>query len=168
MPKRETSRGFASSQASTLTLSNSTTETTLFSQVIPAGSMGINKKLNLEALCTLTTPVVSIPTLTIRLKLGSAVLTVVSAVGLAVSQTNAPVVIEAKIRNKEASNAQILYAKVTQAGTSLPLLIENSKAVFASWTVDTSVNQTLSITAQFGGLSAATSLTAQDIDIELS
>ncbi len=168
MGKRETNRGCSSTLATNQTVSNTTSETTVFSQVIPAGKMGTSKKLSLDLLSTLTTPAISIPTITVRIKLGSSTLVVVNAIGLAISQTNSPFTIAGVIRNRDASNVQIAYAHITQSASNLPMLLANSSAVYADWAVDTTVDQTLSVTVQFGGLSAGTIFTLRDADVDLS
>lgn len=168
MGKRETSRGFSSTSAITQTVNNSSSEVTVFSQVVPANKMGTSKKLTLSLLGTLTTPAISIPTFTVKIKLGSSVLTIFSGLTLAASQNNTPFVIDGIIRNKDAANAQIVYAKATQYAANLPMLLANATAVYSDWTVDTTVDQTLSVTIQFGALSAGTTFTLRDVDLDLS
>lgn len=168
MGKRETSRGFSVSQLTSTTISNTTNETVLFSQVIPGGTMGTVKKCIGTILCTLTTPTLNLPSITIRLKLGNSVMLVASNIGLPFSQTNTPFLINFSIRNRDNNSSQIVYANINYSADTLPLLIDRSKGAFAIWNVDTSISQTLTVTAQFGSLSLGTSLTTQDADIDLT
>lgn len=171
MGKRETSRGFSSSTAGTTVLTSSLTsnpETTIFSEVIPGTKMGTNKTSRLEMLVTLTSQALSLPSLTFKVKLGSSSLTLFSGVSLLASQTNTPFVIKVKIRNKNAANSQIVFAEICQSDTNSPLAIMSSMTKFAIWSEDTTVDKTLSVTAQFGGLSANASITVQDADLDLS
>lgn len=169
MPKtiRETGRGFSTSDTSGIVLTNSATETTLYSQDIPAGAMGTVKELNFKLLCALTTGLVP-PNLTIRIKLGSSVLAVLNSQGLATSQSGLPFLVEGLIANNGAINAQSVYAKVTQYSNSVPLLIGPAGMALADFTEDTSVIKTFSITAQFASAASATSLTVKHATIELS
>jgi hypothetical protein len=168
MGKRETSRGFSSTQANNQVVTNNNSEVTVFSQVIPAGKMGSSKKLSLSLLATLTTPLLSIPSITVRVKLGNAVLTVINNVGLVASQNNAPFTLDATIRNKDDPAIQIAYAKMIQNASNGTLLNSNATATYADWTVDTTVDQTLSVTVQFGALSSNTNFTLRDVDLDLS
>lgn len=171
MVRRETNRGFSSSLSTLTSLSSSLSsnpETVLFSEVIPAKKMGTGKKLRLEMLFTLSTAAISLPTLTVKIKLGSQTLTIANGLGLTASQTNAPFTVDARIRNKDDAGQQMAYARMAQNGNNLTLLIANSQAVYADMTVDTTQDQNLQVTAQFGGLSSGNTLTLRDVDMDLS
>jgi len=170
MPKlrRETGRGFAVTELAGVSLNNSLSETTLFSQVIEAGKMGTVKELGFEFFCMLTTPALSLPSLTIRLKFGGNTLTVANSLGIAASQSNEPFIVRGKIVNK-ASNSQVAYACIEQGAASLPLVLGVASSFKgAKWSVDTSQDQTLSLTGQFSLLSGGTTLTLENATIDLS
>jgi len=166
--QRETGRGFAVTELSGSTVTNTTAETNLFTQVIPAGKMGAVKELSFELLCMLTTPLLSLPTLTLRLKYGASVLTVSSGTALAVSQTNEPFILKGKIVNKSV-NSQVVYARIEQSTASAPLVLGVSSSFKAAkWAIDTSADQTFSLTSQFSLLSGTTSISVENVTIELS
>lgn len=151
-----------------IAVSNTSTETTLFQTVIKGGSMGTGKELHFQILCTLSTGLLP-PGVTIKVKLGSAVLTVASTIGLATSLSSAaPFIIEGKIVNKDAANAQLIYAKLIQKSSSLPLLLSSGAAMeYADWTVNTAADQTFAVTAQFASASTAATLTFKHASIEM-
>jgi len=169
--RRETSRGFSLTETGGNTLTNSTVETSLFSYVIPAGKMGTSKILKFEIICHITTPALSIPSLTIKIKLGAAVLTIVSTATLGAAIADKPIKIEGTIANLSATNAQFVYAQLTSAsgsGLIFSLLSASTVVTDAAWTVDTTLDQTFAVTGQFGGLSGTTSITPKLVSIDLS
>ena len=161
--KRETNRGFSLSDTTGSTLVSSLTtnpETDIFSQLIEGGKFGTNKELNFRLLCNLTTGGVSLPTLTFKLKLGSSSLTLLSATALALSQTNKPFIIEGCIAAKDGQSAQRVWGQITQDGNNAPMVLNGGAITLASaaWTEDTSVDKTMSVSAQFAGLSSGATL----------
>lgn len=165
---RETARGFASAQTATSALTNTTTETTMYSQAIKAGSMGTNKEMNFKFICLLTTGLAA-PTLTIKVKLGTSVLTVGAAMALALSMTAVPFIVEGSIINEDSAASQLSWCKITQHSNTLALLISGSNALVATtWTEDTTVDKTFVITAQFGSAIVGTSLTFRHASIDLT
>lgn len=164
LQKRETGRGYSVADYTSATLSSSTVETTLFTQTIVAGSMGIAKELNFRIICTLTT-VLAPPTLTIKMKFGASTLTVMSGLTLSTSLTSSPFIIEGVIANVGSSTAQIVYAKLTQASSTILLA---QPMAYADWTIDTTTDQTFSVTAQFGSSSATTVLTYKHANVDLT
>lgn len=166
---RETSRGFAAAQNSSVSLTNTAVATTMYSQVIKAFSMGTSKEMNFKFICSLTTGLV-VPTLTITVQLGSSTLTVASTLALATSQAAKPFIVEGSIINKDAANAQLVWAKITQYDSSLPMLLASSSAMNANnaWAEDTTVDKTFSIIGQFGTAVAGTTLTFLHASIDLT
>lgn len=158
--QRETSRGFSVGEYSASTLTNSSSETTLFSQNIVAGRMGTNKELVFGLLP---------PSITVKIKFGSATLTVLNGQSLATSLASAkPFIIEGMVCNNSVST-QFIYAKISQASNTLPLLLSASSGMdSADWTIDTSSDQTFSITAQFATANNAATLTFKHASVELS
>lgn len=168
--KLESNRGFALIENSGNTINNSTTEVTLFSTTIKAGQMGTNKIARFEITCHVTTPTLSIPTLTIKLKLGTAVLTIASS-ALSANISDKPVIITGKVANINATNAQYVSVRLdnSSAGNLIFSTLGASSIVSdATWAVDTTVDQTLSVTGQFGGLSSTTSIVTKLVDLNLS
>lgn len=165
---QETGRGFNIAETTAVMLSNVTTETTLFSQTIPAGKMGAVKRQKFKAFCTLTTPLLSLPSLTIKIRFGSSIMTVTSGLGLGASLTSEPFMITGEIINKSV-NSQVVWARIEQGAATIPLLLGISSSFKgAKWTEDTTTDKTFSITGQFSLLSATTSLSVEHCDIELS
>lgn len=102
-------------------------------------------------LCTITTPLLSIPTLTIGIKFGSATLNVMSGTGLIGSLNTVPFVIEGIIY-PITPTSQYVYATVTQTnGTVANLSLTNSEQ-FAIWSLSTTSDLLFDITATYGGL----------------
>lgn len=165
---RETSRGFAVSEAASSSMTNTTAETSLFSQSIVGGRMGLSKELRFTILCSLTTGVVP-PSMTIRVKFGSSTLVVMNALALASSTTSKPFVIEGVIANKNSASAQYIFAKIMQYANAVPILSSTGAAIEdADWTENTATDKTFEVTAQFGGLSATTTLTFKLASLEMT
>lgn len=167
--KRETARGFASAQNASVALTNTATATTMYSQAISGGNMGTSKEMRFQFICTLTTGAVA-PSLTITIQFGSSTLTVASAIALSLSQTGKPFIVEGSIINKDSASAQLVWAKITQYDTSLPMLLSTSSAMRAdnTWAEDTTVSKTFSIIAQFGTAIVGTTLTFLHASIDLT
>lgn len=163
----ETARGFASTDTANVLLQNSTAETTLYSQTIRGGVMGANKTLRFQVMCSIST-VLSVPSLTLRIKLGSSTLVVANALSLVLNATARPLVLEGIIANKNATNAQFVAAWVIQDASNPISLVTGPLAAIADWTEDTTANATFSFTAQMGGLSLSTGLTYRYGSVELS
>ena len=165
---QETGRGFTVTDSAAIAVNNVTTETSLFNQTISASKMGSSKTLTFSAFCMLTTPALSLPALTVRLKFGSSTLLITSGLSLAASMVNEPFMIRGQIINKS-SSSQIVWARIEQGANSIPLLLGISSAFKgAKWTEDTTVDKTFSLTAQFSLLSSGTTLSAEHVLVELS
>jgi len=163
--KRETGRGFAATDSTASVFTAMTTEQTLFSHTIVGGYMSNNKELRFNILCALTSPMLSVPTITVKVKLGSSVINIMQGLTLATGQNNAPFLIEGVIANSNDPAIQTVFTKLTQATTAI---LSSQPMAYADWTVDTTVDQLFAITAQFGGISVATSLTYKHASVELS
>jgi len=166
----DTSRGLRLRQSAGSAITNTTAETSLISATLPAGIMGLARALEFVCVATITTPLVSIPTLTIRVKFGGSTLTVAAGLSLVASLTNAPILLSGSIANIDATNVQYVYCEVRQSGglVSQPISIANGSFIQqAAFAEDTTAAVTFSITAQFGGLSATTNLTHQFSKVEV-
>lgn len=157
----ETGRGLSLIDTPDVTVNNSTSEITVFSTVIPAKRMSTNKAMNFKLICNITTALSLVPNLTIRIKFGSSTLNVMNASVLSVGLSNVPITITGMVVNKDSSSAQFIYGETQQNNVA-------ARNASADWTVDTSTNQTFSVTAQFGGLSLGTSITSKFAQIELT
>lgn len=126
--------------------------------------MGTAKELNFRIICSLTTVLVP-PTLTVKMKFGTSVLTIMSGLSLSTGLTASPFIIEGMIANANANNVQIVYAKLTQANSTI--LVAQPMA-YADWTVDTTVDQAFALTFQFGVTSTTTVLTYKHANVDLT
>ena len=168
--KLESNRGFALIENGASAITNSTTETSLFSTTVKGGQMSTNKIAELQLVFHVTTPAISIPTLVLKVKLGTAVTTIATGT-LGSSITDKPFILTASIANQNATNVQYMYAKLDNSSLGINLfsaLGAGSTVADATWAVDTAVDQVLSVTAQFGGLSATTSIVTKLVKLNLS
>jgi hypothetical protein len=165
--KLETGRGFAAAGYTANSVLNTASETTLFTTTIPAGKMGDTKSLEFCIRCDLTTGALP-PSITVRIKLGSATLAIMSGVSLTGSLTGKPFLITGSIDNTTNATQEVFGVVQQQAGNILGLGTTGIDMASAQWTVDTTTAQTLTVTAQFSSASSTTSLTVRNIKVELS
>jgi len=161
--RQETGRGFAANGINVASMTNTAAEQILFTQVIPAGGMGIAKRLDFYLNALLTTAAIT-PNITVKIKFGGQEIAALSGIALLALQTNAPFLIEGRIKNTSAQT-QESWVKITSGVTSL---LGSIPLKAGSWNVDTTVDQTFQITAQFGSALTATTLTVKDADMECS
>jgi hypothetical protein len=170
--KFEANRGFALVESAGSTLTNSTTETVLFAANIPAGKMGTSKILKFEFSLHLTSPALSVPTITLKLKLGATfAITLANAALLSASLSNKPILIKGKIANMNSTSSQYVQVEImnNSAGTNILSSLGSSFVVTdATAAVDTTVDQTLALTAQFGALSSTTSVSPMLVELNLT
>jgi hypothetical protein len=140
-------------------------ETIIFSRVVKAGDMGTNKSIRFKLVGQLSSGLVS-PTVTIKIKFGSATLTAVSAAGVTLNLSAAkPFIIEGAITNQGSAGAQYIMTELRQGNTSLPLTVSDP-LVGADWNIDTTVDQTLMATITFGNvLNAGTTFTPKTMTV---
>jgi hypothetical protein len=131
---------------------NSTVETTLFSDVIAANSLVPGKYYPFRVDVAVNTPLVNLATLTFRVKYGGQTIAVINGAGLTIGLTQAtPITIIGNLVSRGTSS-QFLPITVNQAmGNAISLTTGNTSAR-GLFTVDSSVDQTFTITAQFGGV----------------
>lgn len=145
-----------------VTITNSTTETTLFSDIIQANSLVPGKYYPFRIDLALTTPLVNLANVTIRVKYGSQTLTVINGAGLTIGMTSAvPVTITGYIVSR-GMNSQFIPIVVSQGMGSAIVLSNTNTIARGTMTVDSSVDQNFSITAQFGGVGANASILSVD------
>ncbi len=152
------------SNYATQTLTNSAAETTIFSGTVPAGVLGTDRSLQVDYYGSVVTGLLP-PNMTIRLKFGGVTTTMINNIPMLASQSNRPISITVKIFNRDSSNSQFILCSVRNPG-SLSILTGLSvmEEVSATSSVDTTVNQTLEISAQFGSAVATTTLTTQVVE----
>lgn len=100
--------------------------------------------------CTLSTPTLSIPTLTISIKVGTATLNVMSGVGLVGGLANTPFIIDFWLFPAN-STTQYAFASITQTNGTVATLNLGTSDQYAQWSLDPTQLQVVDITAQFGG-----------------
>lgn len=159
-------RGFTALGLTNSSVNNTNTETTIFTQAVPANAMGTNKVLRFQFWGTMTTLLLP-PTLTIRIKFGSTTLTVVNAVSLLASQTGSPFLIEVAVV-ATGTGSQEAFARISDStGTIILTGGLGLSLSAASWSVDTTSVQAFAVTVQFGTAVLTTTLTAKMVSLEL-
>ncbi len=144
--------------SSIATLTNSATETTLVSKVIPGGLLGASRKLTGRAVFTLSSTLVN-PAITIKIKYGAMVLTAVGSLSINLSLTAQPFYIDFEINNLNSTNAQLAIARVYQSSISSPLGTTSPFImVMQQGTTDSTADQTFSVTATFNSALTGTTL----------
>lgn len=144
-------------------LNNNTTETSLMTvpDTIKANTLS-GKPYKFMMLCKITTPAVSIPTLTIRIKFGSQTLTLLNNISLLGSQSTQPFIIEGFVF-PITSTTQLIWAKINQTpGTALTLNSTNT-ALVSDWTANLSSQNLFNITAQWGGVTLGTAVLQSNV-----
>jgi len=144
-------------------LTNSTTETTLFSQSLPAGLLGTAKHVYVTFIGQMSSTLIN-PTITLKFKYGTGVLTLATGLSINASLTSSPFIIEAEIIAGNSTSSQIAFAK----------LLNNGSGIFAfpvylgvgTWTIDSTTAQNISITAQFNSALTGTTLVPMAMTIE--
>lgn len=167
----ESNRGYAINEISSTVLNaTSTTETALFSDTIPAGKLGTFKLLNFSFIAHLSTPALSLPSLTLKLKFGSTAATTIVNSLLAASISDKPILISGTIANLGVTNSQYIFINVTNYSNTAIFGALGSSFVVSdgTWVVDTTVDQVLSITGQFTTGLSTTSITPKLIQINVS
>lgn len=132
-------------------INNSTAETSLLTvpDTIKANTL-TGKPYKFMLLCKITTPAVSIPTLTIRIKFGSQVLNLFNGISLLGSQTTQPFIVEGYIF-PITNSTQLVWARINQTpGTALTLNSTNT-SLTSDWTASLTSQNLFNITAQWGG-----------------
>lgn len=153
-----TSVGKTRSQSPGITLTNLTTESVILSDTIKANTMSTYKEVAFRVDCALTSLLVT-PNVTVRIRFGNQVITLLSNAGITISQNNSPFVIEGTITNKGATNSQLVSAQVTQNNATLGLSLSSPiNIVRGTMAVDTTIDNLLTVTVQFGSAITGTSI----------
>ncbi|GAB3317944.1 hypothetical protein GCM10027299_09350 [Larkinella ripae] len=164
--RREIGRGYALDWQTGSSMTNTTTETTVCSQMIQGNSMSTNKRLKFQVLFAITSGLVT-PGLTIRVKFGGSTLTVISGGAILGSiGANKAFRLEGEIMNTSATT-QVVQAHIVQDTGILPLNLSGNGLNYADWTVDTTTDQTFAVTLQYGAALTGTTITPKLVNIEV-
>jgi hypothetical protein len=140
--------------------SASITETSLIGAVkdtIKANTLIPNRPYRFELYAIVTTPAISLPTLSLKVKLGGNTVAMISATSVAGGLTNAGIRIRGIIVATSV-NTQLVLTEILQPNGGI-LAVGNSNANFySSLTTDMTVPQVLDITAQWGGLTGVATI----------
>lgn len=139
-------------------LNNNLTETSILTlpDTVKANTLSA-RPYKFMLFCRLTTPSISIPTLTVRIKLGNQTLTLFNAISLLGNQTTQPFIIEGYIL-PITTTTQLIWAKINQSpGTALTISSANT-SLMSNWTADLTTQNLFNITAQWGGFSLGTAV----------
>lgn len=141
-------------------ISNTNAETDLFRYNIGGNMLPIDGALVLRLVGVVSTPLVSIPTLTIRAKYGANSITIFGgALVLAAGLSSASFVLETRLWMQGASNSELLIVMLTESITLAGSLgTSNSRQTQGTFATDSTAAQDFAITAQFSGLSVTTSI----------
>jgi hypothetical protein len=145
--------GLLDRNASNVTVSNSTTETTIYSYNVPAGLLGTTRGLRVRIRGTYTNNSGSNKTIRLRLKLGATTVLDKTSAAVATSATAANFFSTFIISNAGATNSQeaAMQFLADRAGAIVgPIIMTGTAAV------DTTSAQTLTITITHSAASAST------------
>lgn len=131
---------------------NSTVETTLFSDVIEANSLVPGKYYQFRLDLALSTPALNLANITIRVKYGSQTVAIVNGAALSIGATTAVPVTITGVLVSRGINSQFLPVTVSQGMGSILTLGSTNSVARGLMTVDASVDQNFSVTAQFSGV----------------
>jgi len=155
--------GVLSRDASEQTVSNSTTETTVFTYTVPAGTMGTSQQLRFIAYGTYLNNSGSDGGITWRLKLGGTTFATLGITPLTTSASNRGWVLEGYISNQGAANAQRSHAivRISAADADGDSAARGAQihSFKNSLTIDTSANADFVLTVDHDNADANISIT---------
>lgn len=130
-----------------------TTETTLFTDTIPANTLVGGKFYPFRIDLSLTTPAINLSTITFKVKYGSQTYTAITAAAMVGALTNAPITIQGYLVGRT-NSSQFITTTVSQpAGNAVTLNFTNSN-MRGTLSVDANTSQTFAVTVQLGGIGA--------------
>jgi hypothetical protein len=142
---------------SSASMTNTTTETTIFVDTIRANSMGLSKTLTLDAYGTITS-LLTPPVVTIRIYVGSTVVAAFTSLIINASVTTAPFHINFVMTNNNNASSQFCYGEMRP---NTAISFTSTAPYFSSSTINTSIDQYLKVTAQFGSAVTGTTVFPQ-------
>jgi|GEM_PF-3781732 len=128
-----------------------TGEIELCSKVIKGNTLGTSRSISYLFTFEISSGILLLPNLTFKIKYGGASLTIIDAAIVSASLTSRVVVVQGRLAGFGATNKQYIYGRMDQdvSIAGLPVAINGSTAIkHAKWTVDSSIDQTFSITVQ--------------------
>jgi len=147
-----------------VTISNtSATETSLMSNpdTLKANTL-LGRPYKFMIMCKATTPAVSVPTLTITLKLGTQSMVVFNAISLVGSQTSQPFVIEGYIFPISATS-QLIMITINQTPGSVLTMTSANTTISTNWTANSAITNLFNVTAQWGGFTTLGTASLQSL-----
>lgn len=139
------------SSTPSVSIVNSTVETTLFADLIEANSLVPGKYYQFRIDLAISTPLVNLANLTIKVKYGSQTIAIINGAALSIGATTAVPVTITGVLVSRGMNSQFLPVTVSQGMGSILTLGSTNSVARGLMTVDASVDQTFSVTAQFSG-----------------
>jgi hypothetical protein len=135
-------------------------ETSLLGAVkdtIKANTLVPNRPYRFEMYCVVTTPAISLPTLALKVKLGSQVVAMVNSTSVLGGLTNAGLRIRGIIL-ATSTTSQTVLCEIIQPNGGILNVGNNNANFYTVLTVDMTQNQILDVTAQWGGLTGTASI----------
>ena len=164
------SGGFASTQPNVVTtpvaVTNTVTETTLYTFAVPPGTLGTTNRLRLTLWGNVVAGV-GPPTLTFRAKYGSAVVVVANALVTLLSQTG-QWCLTVDLMGTGGTATQLIAAELQgHITTAIATVAEEAFRVWATAAIDSTAAQNLVVTVQAGSAVATTTVNMQGASLEL-
>lgn len=140
--------------------SATTTETSLLGAIkdtIKANTLVPNRPYRFEMYCVATTPAVSLPSLTLKVKLGSNVVAIVNSTSVLGGLTNAGIRIRGVILATSATTQTVL-TEIVQPNGGVVNISNTNSTFYTTMTTDMTQNQILDVTSQWGGLTGVATI----------
>lgn len=148
-----TPTGFVASVSPFTTITGGT-EQNMFADTLKANTMAKQNNYHFKIFANATTGV-GLSNITVKLKIGATTITLINSLGITVSLTSAPFVIEGDIVNQGSGNAFIL-CKVSQSGNIPMNGITSVYTMRTTASVDFSTQQFIYVTGQLTGVGLGT------------
>ncbi len=155
-----TATGVTVSNTPVTAVTNTAAVYTILQDTIKGKTLSTYKKVTFRAIISLTTSLAN-PTITFKVNYGAGSMTITSAVALSLSLTNTPIVIEGFITNTGTTNSQFMYASIRQGTTAAIPLSGNMNFVIGNSAVDSTADQLLTLTSQFGSALTGTTMSVK-------
>lgn len=140
--------------------SAATTETSLLGAVkdtIKANTLVPNRPYRFEMYCVVTTPTLSLPSLAIKVKLGSNVVAMLTSTSVLGGLTNAGIRIRGVIV-ATSTTTQTVLTEIVQPNGGVVNITNSNATFYTTMTTDMTQNQVLDITSQWGGLTGVATI----------
>lgn len=163
-----TPNGVAFRNDNIVTIANTAAETALVTGTIKGGILSLTSRMKSTLYLAVASRALLPGTITFRVKYGTNTLVLGGgALALIASVSAGPVELFCRLANHTTFNNQVLYGKVTQGSGALTLSSPINIASLVG-TIDSTVDQTFSITAQFSASDAANTISMLDFEMEIS